>query len=214
MPNWCSTEIIFNGSYNEILYLKGRIEDWVSKEYIETGFGKSWLGNVLYGAGLKKHLDSGEETLSHRGSVSYISDLYENGECSYIIVETETAWVPMIKMWVAVLKSLGMNESVDICYKAEEVGCGVYEIYDTANLGFYDDCEYKIDAYGYYGSTDISCYYGDYTKEGLIETLQELLETDDTDLATLISECERINQQENDSYMGIFEYDRTEELYE
>ncbi len=58
MPNWCNTCIRFQGNKDEISEFHNQLNEWTSKKFIETGFGETWLGNILYGAHLSYLVDN------------------------------------------------------------------------------------------------------------------------------------------------------------
>ena len=65
MPNWCYTAYHFQGKENELKILYDKINEWTSKQFIETGFGDSWLGNILYGVGLQDCINNPVGSLSY-----------------------------------------------------------------------------------------------------------------------------------------------------
>lgn len=84
MPNWCYTRIIFHGNKIEIEDFHSKIDDWTSKPYIETDFGKAWLGNILYGAGLMDRNNATRAGIRCRGTIAYMNDVEVFSEALHI----------------------------------------------------------------------------------------------------------------------------------
>ena len=51
LPNWCYTEYAFYGDDAAVKRLGSDIRRFISKNYMENGFGKNWLGNIVLGYG-------------------------------------------------------------------------------------------------------------------------------------------------------------------
>lgn len=138
MANWCSTKIRFYGDKSSDLLSK--IKEYTSENFKENGFGNSWLGNVMEGFGY--NVDS-EETPRCRGSITDICDESEDGFTIY----TETAWVPMTKMWHKIIEDYySDNEGNPLIYFdwiAEEFGC---DVYCTNNINEFEDQKICIDS--------------------------------------------------------------------
>ncbi len=210
MPNWCHTTYIFKGKTNELKTLHDKIIEWTSKEFIETSFGENWLGNILYGAGLKDRIDNPNagEILSCRGSLIDISDyIYDEG----FKVWTETAWVPMAKMWNAVIEKLDL-QSVGFSFEAEEPGCEIFWIYDPHNYNCFNE-EVYIDSYGNMELDELDGYY---KEQDAIKYLNEFFNTQFESLDSFKSLCEDYNDQyaELDCYIGVHRFEIDNEVYE
>lgn len=134
MPNWCTTNITFKGPKEEIKTLSKSIEEWTSKEYIKTDFGKNWLGNICIGANLIT-IDEAENNTKkyrYRGDIIDVED-YDDNE---LHVQTETAWTPMLALWVDTLKSLKLNNT-EILYTASEPNLEIYYTNDPDQIDTY-----------------------------------------------------------------------------
>lgn len=209
MPNWCATTYVFAGNTDEITMLSDKITEWTSKEFIKTDFNSDWLGNVLYGAGLQDRIDTPESELRCRGSIMEIGDVYEmeNGKSAFDI-STETAWVPMAKMWEEVIKKLDLD-SVRFAYEAEEPGCELYWIYDPDNLGVFDNDEVYVDLcikdrfFSEYGS-----------KDWAVEKVGEKIGVKLNDFNDLIAHCNSFNSQHDDGeeFVCVHEFERINSL--
>ena len=139
MPNWCVTTISFRGGKDPVCLLDKKIREWTDREYLKSDFGKPWLGNICIGSGITKPEEINDPSgYRCRGSVIWTEKPSEEE----LIVQTETAWTPMVRMWDAVLDKLGMKEDVRIVYTAEEPGMEVYctNDPDVAGTYVYDIC--------------------------------------------------------------------------
>lgn len=205
MPNWCMTTYHFHGDYNSLVFLHDKITEWIDKNWTGTDFGKDWLGNILYGAGLQDRIDNPdpEKRLCCRGTLVDISDVDKNGTLS---LYTETAWVPMGKMWEEVIKVLGLN--VGFIFEAEEPGCDLYQIYNPHCYEDFDDEDYYIEAELADGE-----YFSLYTtEEGAIETLNQILNKSETDINVLIEEANKYTENNDDGYIKVAEFELLSEL--
>lgn len=218
MPNWCGTRIIFHGDKFEVEDFHKKIEEWTSKEFIDTDFGTAWLGNILYGVGLEERIDYPTNRLRCRGWIYYISEIecFDDDHCIFV-VDTETAWGPMLGMWKAVIDEL-LYSTVGFSYQAEESGCELYEIYDP--YGDFDGEDYCIDLHleGEDKSNerfkDISEGWDICSKEDAENILRKIFENDVDDihhLITLANDYPFINE---DSWLMIHEYNRVDSYSE
>lgn len=211
MPNWCSTTFKFHGSQNDLDIFEEKITEWTSKSFAKSDFGSDWLGNVLYGAGLQDRIDNPdpEKRLACRGNIIGWSCGCVDG---IMDIWVESAWVPMAKMWVEVIKVLGLN--IDFTFSAEEPGCDLFWIYDPKGYKDWDDTEVYIDA-DFDGK-----YFCEYTdEEGAIETLNRLLKTNINNLDVLIDKCRSCDDSEYpstyaDSYIYASRFEKVTELYD
>ena len=211
MPNWCFTQMIFHGEKEEIKDLHEKIEEWTSKNYEENGFGVTWLGNILYGAGLGDRLKADNNVLRCRGEITYLGELetFPDSEEALLKLDVETAWCPMTLMWNAVIEAMGYK-TVGFSYCAEEPGCEIYEIYDPYGGDFTD--KYYIDIF--LEGEDLKdeklneIYdWRDYTDDDdLRDALQALLETEEQDVKTLIKLAQNYKFKNEDSYLYVHEY--------
>lgn len=175
MPNWCSTTIrIRHDDKNKLNNLYNLINEWKSKTAMANGFDtkyESWLGNIVLNSGVGT-VDTGKETdLCCRGAI--VDILFDGGE---ITIDTETAWRPMIKMWIKVRDKYLPDAEIE--YNAEECGNTIYQTNDNDLVGRYivdpwdiDSVEYEFDA----------------SEKYVIEILQELLDTNENDIDVLMS---------------------------
>lgn len=172
MPNWCITYIdIKHNDYQKLEELYDKIQEWTSNNYRENGFGTTWLGNVVLGSGVGT-IDAGTETdFRCRGSLVW-SELHE---CSINLV-TETAWVPMIKMWQAVVDKY--LPDAELFYLGDECGCGIYW---TNNPKYVD--RYSIDPYDF----DSMEPQTNWSEEETSMFLRQLLITEERDINKLLN---------------------------
>lgn len=171
MPNWCYTNITINHeNETEVEKLEKLIDEWTSKNYMPNGFDNKWLGNVVLGSGVGTVDTDNATDLRCRGS---IVDYYRSG--NELIISTETAWVPMLKMWVKVLEKY--LPDAELIYNAEECGCDISHTNDQTLVG-----KYILD---YYGDGDFESDW-EADEDTVIKTLQKMLDTTETDVNKLI----------------------------
>lgn len=174
MSNWCFTRIniINHNNDNKIENLYNLIKEWTSNNYEENDFGLQWLGNIVGNSGIGT-IDEGKETdLMCRGSLNYI-ELVEKNQ---LLIETETAWVPMLRMWVKILDKY--LPDAELIYEAEECS---NELYSTNDESLRD--KYIIDCWGI---DEIESNW-ESSKENVINILQELLNTTEKNTSILIN---------------------------
>lgn len=132
MPNWCFTSITITGpSVKETKNFYNLIIDWTSKNYCPNDFGNNWLGNIVGNSGIGNIED---EKYECRGTLEYLD--YDGSKT--INLDTQTAWAPMIKMWVALINKYLPGGK--LIYTAEECSCDVYLTNDPeyAEKYYYD----------------------------------------------------------------------------
>lgn len=206
MPNWCSTDFRFHGNKEQIETLHSKITEWTSSSTMKTDFGDPWLGNILIGAGFKDRIDNGDSSknVRCRGTVTEIGDITSSNNDDYCFdVYTETAWVPMGKMWELVIKALKLT-SVGFSFMAEESGCEIYWKYDPNNYGDFLYEEVYIDAFG---NDDIENIGGYSTKEEAIAILNEFFKTSFDKLDDFYPLCEEYENDHEDCFIGLHEFE-------
>lgn len=195
MPNWCNTTIwltVPEKGIEELKKFEELLDKWTSYKYEENDFGLDWLGNIVGNSGIGT-IDTGADTdLPCRGSLlSTDTNIYKDGD-AVLSLQTETAWEPMLDMWVK-LRDKYLPDA-EITYAATEPGCGLYLTNDPS----YKD-KYIIDPYDF----DSLDYDEELSEKDLVQTLQEALQTEETDINTLIDEADEkgisVNQWEWDN---------------
>lgn len=138
MPNWCSTKIKISHDEDVINRLSTLLGEWTRENYCDNGFGLGWLGNIVGNSGIGDPMTS---TISCRGR---LSDWYTNG--NDLIIYTETAWTPMLEMWVRVVDMYA--EGATLIYEAEEPGECLYATNDENLAGRYiiESCDGNFDS--------------------------------------------------------------------
>ena len=192
MANWCSTRIWFySENYDTIEDFHDFVNDSLSKDVTY----RNSLKNILVSAGVDY------EHLSYRGTVEYISDIDIKDGYHYFTVDTETAWVPMIRMWYEVLKSQNIDNEVGIAFEAEECGCELYAFYDQTGE-FVVDMVY-IDSY----EESIHDYYA--SLHDANEALREFFKVPDASQEELDKLVEQYNEENSEGddfiYVHVFE---------
>ena len=141
MPNWCyNTIIIEEGIKPELEKLYTLIQNWTSQSFVESDFGDKWLGNVVYGAGLKRSDEDKDNGFKCRGSIIDMTLDEENG---ILNIKTETAWGPMNRMWHAIIEKFAPNSFFQCC--SEESGTDLYYIEEDKGCTRYFKDDYRVD---------------------------------------------------------------------
>lgn len=172
MPNWCMTRITINHEdENKLKELESRITEWTSHNYKESDFGLEWLGNIVGNSGIGTIDENAETDLRCRGWLNWME--YNDNQ---LLIDTETAWVPMLKMWSKLLEKY--LPDAELIYSAEECGCELYSTNDPCMK----DC-YIVDNYD-----DVDGVESDWeaTQEYVVDILQNLLKTEENDIEKLL----------------------------
>ena len=170
MANCCCTNMhIYCDDTEKLNNLNSLIDEWTSKNYMPNGFGHHWLGNIVLGSGVGT-VDTNKETdLRCRGTL-----LYKDICCGELTIETETAGSPMMEMWIKIIDKY--LPDANLFYTAEEPGSGIFYTNDPDYVD-----KYVIDSW----NENIESNW-EASEENVRELLQELLETDETDVKKLI----------------------------
>ena len=129
MPNWCTNRIKFTGNYESINKLYKFIHDQINIPFIHEAYRynkNTFLGTFLERAGLDSN------NFHHRGQIiewpappKACDDTKDNYE---ITIYTESAWVPMIAMWLAIIKKI--SPDLQLFYASRECGMRIYQSND------------------------------------------------------------------------------------
>ena len=177
MPNWCFTNITMTGQKEKVQFLYDKIEEWTSKDYMDNGFGHTWLGNIVLGSGIATKEDIDDRDAPRcRGNIVYLDIYIIDSDTAELTVQTETAWCPMMKMWSMINEHYYLN--LEIIYTAEEPGVELYITNDYDVAGTYIMDAYDID--------EIQTDYG-VEEKYVARELQELLSTTEINIEKLIN---------------------------
>lgn len=197
MPNWCSTTITINCQNEQKLKrFEEKLNEWMKGT--ENGFGDAWLGNIVINSKIGTVNENSETDLRCRGSVVYM-ERFEN----QLVIDTETAWSPMLQMWQKLLEKY--LPDAELIYSAEECGCGLYCTNDIELAG-----RYRIEIWGNINISYDNCW--DASEKEVIGFLQKLLKTSETNLDVLMSELKK-SKFVDDIYIHQWEYTSVDELY-
>jgi hypothetical protein len=94
---------------------------------------------------------------------------------------------------------------------AEEGGCDIYWKYDPHNYGDFLYEEVYIDAFG---NDDIENIGGYSTKEEAIAILNEFFKTSFDKLDDFYPLCEEYEEDHEDSFISIHEFEKCDKLYD
>lgn len=126
MPNWCYTDITITGEKKDIKLLHDELEKATSRNYINNGFGTSWLGNVV------EYMGHSYEDVLCRGIIDDMQ--LSDGRLDIFI---ETAWGPQMEPIIMMLDHLGLTNKTVFTFTAIEEGCGMYDTNDASLVGLY-----------------------------------------------------------------------------
>ena len=171
MPNWCISYISVQSEDKlGLQILSDNVDLWTSYNAIENGFGTHWLGNIVLNSGLGTIDTSDPSHLECRGYLESI-ELVENE----LIVQTCTAWRPMLQIWTRLAESY-LSE-YDVIYTCEEPGMGIYYTNDPANNDYILRGDYE---------KVFGCGEQYVDERLLVQLLQALLKVKITDVDKLI----------------------------
>lgn len=204
MPNWCYSNITIQSDDKQKLEeLYNLILKWTDHSLIENDFGDNWLGNIVEGSGIATYrkenfYDANNKLISCRGTLDYV-DFYTQD----IMISTDTAWAPATKMWQLICDKY-LPSDYEIFYDASEPGCGIFSTNRPDYLN-----HYILDA-SVFGNEGFSeeeyqkLYDADYTENAddntIIQFLQDLLQTNETDLQKLFN---LLHKSKFDDYVNI-----------
>ena len=129
MANDCFTSITITGDPGIIK----KITDRMDKAFISD----KWLGNLLLEIGYSED-DIKTLGVRCRGSVEYRESYDEE-----IRIDTDTAWVPMLKVFTKFCDRVVGENNYELVYTAEEPGCEIFWTNDPCVEG-----TWYIDVYG------------------------------------------------------------------
>ena len=193
MPNWCESKIEITGRDTGKFYnfIKKSQEDNPAKD--RTGFGATWLGNLLLSAGkdFEKICDR-EYPVVCRGSYGNVD--FTDG---VLTLYAESAWSPCYDLFRYIAQTMCFD--VDVDFYAEEPGCEIY-VASGENMTNGGNC--VVDGY-VNTSSPFYDLIGFWDYEKLVSKLKEKLETtEETDLTKLSSMVnEAVN--DNDEFISI-----------
>lgn len=204
MPNWCYSNITIQSDDKQKLEeLYNLILKWTDHSLIENGFGDNWLGNIVEGSGIATYrkenfYDANNKLISCRGTLDYV-DFYTQD----IMISTDTAWAPATKMWQLICDKY-LPSDYEIFYDASEPGCGIFSTNRPDYLNHYilDVCVSNDE--GFSEEEYQKLYDADYTENAddntIIQFLQDLLQTNETDLQNLF---DLLHKSKFDDYVSI-----------
>ncbi len=200
MANWCMTVIkIYSENKDKLTELKGLLKEWTRDD--------SNLGNIVVGAGFGTWNENGylDSDLECRGGLCY-AELCE--DC--LLIEAETAWKPMLELWVRLLEKYLPDGK--LIYYAEEMGNEIYCSNDPEYKDLYyvdfEDIDHICELIGY----DIESFMDahEIKEKDLRKCLQLLLKTDEDDIETLIELASEYD--EDDIYILKCQYCEPEDF--
>ena len=186
MPNWCYTNIVINHhNKTKLEELSKKIIEWSHKDFCDNGFHDGWLGNIVGNSGIANPLD--KDSPRCRGTLTSI--YYEHEQ---INISTETAWAPMMQMWVMLCNKY--LPDADIWFSAEEPGCELFESNDPDVIG-----KYYIDIWEPPEEFENEESMWDAGEDVAIDFLQRVLKTDEKDINKLLE----MQDELDDRWFGV-----------
>lgn len=183
----CNTSITINyDDESKLNELERIIEDSIFKEKNnENDFGPNWLGNIVINLNLGTVNKNLETDLRCRGVITYIERLE-----SKLIIDTETLWTPMMKMWVKFIDKY--LPDAELLFNIVEPSTSLYETNDP----YYKD-KYAIDAFGQY--VKYNTHEAD--EDQAVKFLQKILNSNKTNIDELLKDI-----YESDINVGIHKW--------
>ena len=187
MPNWCTTDYVFEGDKKDLQALYDTLQSIEKKQELSktTSFGNLWLGNLI------TELGGDWEKIYCRGYI-YGPRLYDD----HLVFSTETAWTPMNEVMDFVCEKL---PSLEYLYQSEEPGCDLYWTNDSIGKYF---CRYMVrlckDGYD-------ECEYFE-TQEEAFEYISKNFNTVVKSVADVEELNERLEEKEVDDYCYLNEF--------
>lgn len=223
MSNVCTTQFAFRGAADEILDFHDKLVGWTSPPNISENPNCRY-DSILKRVGLEDHVLSNNSGSIHCGaSIMDISDICTADGESQFSVYVESAWVPMAKMWVALIDRLGYKTIV-FAYLAEECGEDIYQLYNPHNIPLYAEpyyitgylAEEPPEFYERIKSLGWDCESDTYfeSQESLIAFLQVVLDTTETDYDKLVDLLYDHEFSNANSFLSIHELDLVQDLYD
>lgn len=198
MPNYCYTTItIIHKDERKLKDFYEKVGGWAKKTYSKNGFdcpeiGYYWLGNIVGNSGLAKWTkkENGTEdfvpNISCRGTLQSL-ELRDN----QISISTETAWCPMLEMWQLLCEK--HLKGAEIYYVADQDGDGMYQTNDPDVIGKYniDIVDTVPDEFEDFAESNYEA-----TQEVVVELLQRVLRTLETDMDKLLRKLDVSDESE------------------
>ena len=141
MPNWCGSSVFFySQDRNAIQDYRNKLEEiYKAASTVENDFKGGWLGdfvNTLLAP--EYHTDNDDDNCPRcRGSIETPPEdweIQEGGKGNwYFVIYTQTAWGPMIDMWVKIIEK-HYQDRISIAFSAEECGMAIYVKHDPEGL--------------------------------------------------------------------------------
>lgn len=198
MPNWCFTDIDFKGKAAHVIFLYSKIKEWTEENQTENGFGLNWLGNIVIGSGIATAETIDDKTTPRcRGAIVYDSlNMIDN--VPTLSIQTETAWVPMIRMWQKIIDKYDLG--LEIKYVSTEPGCEVFWTNDKEYVGKYVvdlfESEFEEIILRKTGINVYDYYFTEEEKDKIVDALMD--EVDDIYDVVSINQMEYVSISETD----------------
>lgn len=194
MSNTCITYLNIVGPNQEIIPLYNNLNKWNDSGILRT---------LLDNAGFN------HDNYKCCGEIIYILLKKEGDNNSYIDINTETAWVPMIRMWKDIAAKYAPNSKV--YWMAEEPGFDIFETNDIHYDRFEDD--YVIDwcfEESPFKTEDLRNKFNSeiesYSEPEFIYMFEEEFGTKNPDV--IMRKLEELGNELEDGYLNIHKYDR------
>ena len=132
MPNWCLSHIVISNDKKVIENLHKHFKSAMEKT--DGEYQKNWLGNLLLYIGEDVN-DSAPRCRGWVEGYSYNPPIGKLYNVASLDVYTETAWVPMLQVFVKFINKYAPDSDISFC--AEEPGCELYWRNDTTWEEYY-----------------------------------------------------------------------------
>lgn len=193
MPNWCINTVVFSSpDKKQLKDFHGKVKEWLKDK--PTRFPKvssGWLGRCLIESGLYEADEDGDllenQNLPH--CRAFLTDLEEIDGDSFTMYY-DSAWSPMIKLWVEIIDHLNLN--IGITFYSEEPGMGIY----VTNDDDYNEVLVEYDVNGDCGSEYL-------LPEEVDDFVRDLIHSSEQDHEALMDEAKIYTMDHKDDYINI-----------
>ena len=209
MANTCFTTItITHKNERKVKDFFEKVDTWAKKGYLDNDYNRPnidywWLGNIVGNSGIAKW------TKKENGDSDFVPNIRCRGMLTrlelngnQIIIDTETAWSPMLEMWQLLCQKY--LRGAEIYYTADEGGNELYQTNDPDMIGKYyidiiDNVPEEFD--------DIAESEYEATEEMVIKLLQRVLHSDETDIKKLL---DLLDESDVEDWLHIHKWETVE----
>lgn len=147
MPNWCTSSIEICCENQEIAKrFEDKIYELTETPYVENGFGRFWLGNIVGNGRLASGNLEGFSGIDYISKASFNCRGCVENICvsdNNVLLSVTSAWTPSISIWNSFCEKFFPKDEFYIWYSAMEPGNDIYVTNNMEDVGTYyvDTCD-------------------------------------------------------------------------